>query len=118
MDSLFIEQFRAALRRYVDMEHDGIVSRAERALGLAQGSGLLHKWLRGERIPSLLQASPLFPLLGITFRFPSDSFPDIPLSKNPQEDVAELRSRLAAVTSERDRLRGQVDLLKELIQKK
>ena len=70
MNENFIEDIKKALRLYVDREHNGVTSQAEKALGLAEGSGLLSKWLKprgdkGERVPSLLQIAPLFPQLGI-----------------------------------------------------
>ena len=64
MNETFIENVKKALRLYVDREHNGVTSQAEKALGLAEGSGLLSKWLKprgdiGERVPSLLQIAPL-----------------------------------------------------------
>ena len=56
MNETFIENVKKALRLYVDREHNGVTSQAEKALGLAEGSGLLSKWLKprgdkGERVP-------------------------------------------------------------------
>lgn len=43
MNETFIENVRKALGLYVDREHNRVTSQAEKALGLAEGSGLLSK---------------------------------------------------------------------------
>ena len=71
--SNILEDTRKLLQAYVDKEHDGSVNKASNALGLPQGSGLLRKWLVGERAPSLSTIAPIYEMLGVQLSEPDST---------------------------------------------
>ena len=62
------ESARAILQEYVDNIHNGIKSRAAKALDLSPMT--LNQWLDGRRVPNLENLSPVFEKLKITFAVP------------------------------------------------
>lgn len=62
------ESARAILREYVDNVHNGVKSRAAKALNLSPMT--LNQWLDGKRVPNLENLSPVFEKLNITFAVP------------------------------------------------
>lgn len=62
------ESARAILREYVDNVHNGVKSRAAKALNLSPMT--LNQWLDGRRVPNLENLSPVFEKLNITFAVP------------------------------------------------
>ena len=110
MNETFIENVKKALRLYVDREHNGVTSQAEKALGLAEGSGLLSKWLKprgdkGERVPSFLQIAPLFPQLGIRVFFPWEELP------TESVDTRKLESEIHRLNIELAKKDGAIEAL-------
>lgn len=62
------ESARAILQEYVDNVHNGVKSRAAKALDLSPMT--LNQWLDGRRVPNLENLSPVFKKLNITFAVP------------------------------------------------
>lgn len=62
------ESARAILQEYVDNIHNGVKSRAAKALDLSPMT--LNQWLDGRRVPNLENLSPVFEKLNITFAVP------------------------------------------------
>ncbi len=65
MKTKFLDQVMSLLSRYVEEKHDGVVSRAAKALEFKDPS-LLNQWLNGTRIPSLSSIAPIMDKLGVT----------------------------------------------------
>jgi len=65
-----IEQALAILQRYVDEKHGGSKRAATIALGMNPTTGLLGKWLRRERVPSMTSLAPILEMLGVCLNFP------------------------------------------------
>lgn len=65
----FFEDTIARIRQAVSEQFDGNVSRASKAWGVTGDN--LHKWLRGDRIPTLEKISPILNQLGIGLCQPS-----------------------------------------------
>lgn len=124
MSENFIEDIKKALRLYVDREHDGVTSQAEKALGLAEGSGLLSKWLKprgskGERVPSLLQIAPLFPQLGIRVFFPWENLPtEVPDVKEFEAEIQRLKLELAKKDGAIEALNFRLDRYEKEVEKR
>ena len=81
-----LEETKKLLQDYVDKEHGGSVNKASNALGLPVGSGILRKWLIGERAPSLSTIAPIYEQLGVQLSKPdSPSWGNIriPIMKRP-----------------------------------
>ena len=105
MNETFIENVKKALRLYVDREHNGVTSQAEKALGLAEGSGLLSKWLKPRGVPWLLQVAPLFPQLGIHVFFPWEELP------TESVDTRKLESEIHRLNIELAKKDGAIEAL-------
>lgn len=124
MNENFIEDIKKALRLYVDREHNGVTSQAEKALGLAEGSGLLSKWLKprgdkGERVPSLLQIAPLFPQLGIRVFFPWEKLPmESPDTRELEAEIQRLKLELAKKDGAIEALNSRLDRYEKGTEKK
>lgn len=69
MEKKFLDQVMDVLREYVEREHNGVISRAARALGFKDAS-LLNQWLCGLRVPSLSTLAPIMDQLGISLHAP------------------------------------------------
>lgn len=124
MNEKFIEDIKKALRLYVDREHNGVTSQAEKALGLAEGSGLLSKWLKqrgdkGERVPSLLQIAPLFPQLGIRVFFPWEKLPMESLdTRDLEAEIQRLKLELVKKDGAIEALNSRLDRYEKGTEKK
>lgn len=64
------DQTRALLKALVEDKFKKNFSEASRFLGLDPSSGLLRKWVSGERSPTLANAAAIFERLGITLNIP------------------------------------------------
>lgn len=67
-----IEQTRSILQTFVDRVANGNYSKASTELGLDPGSGILRKWINGERIPNLSALAPVFERMGVTLNVPDE----------------------------------------------
>lgn len=66
-----IPQALRILAQYVNDVHGGNKQAAMKALGMKAQTGLLGKWLRGERVPSLTSLSPILERLGCSLAAPA-----------------------------------------------
>ncbi len=65
-----LQQTQEILRGLVENQFGGNFSAASVYFGLDPKTGILRKWIRGERAPSLTALSPVFEKLGISLREP------------------------------------------------
>ena len=82
------EQTIAMLQDLVSKKFHNNISEASRFLKLDQKSGILRKWIKGERSPTLANISSVYELLGVTLNIPG---------KN-------VSAELSALAQERDEL--------------
>ena len=73
------EQTREMLARIVAEKFNGNMSQASRFLGVDTQSGLLRKWITGERSPTLLTISAVYERLGITLHIPDEDMAEYDL---------------------------------------
>lgn len=66
------EQTRELLKKLLETKFAGNASEAARFLGLDPSSGLLRKWVSGERTPTLTNAAAIYEKLGITLNIPDE----------------------------------------------
>lgn len=71
----FFQDVMAAIRQAVDFQFGGNVSRASQAWGVTGDN--LHKWLRGDRVPTLEKISPIMNQLGISLNLPHEAGRDV-----------------------------------------
>lgn len=67
----FFQAVMAAIRQAVDLQFGGNISRASHSWGVTGDN--LHKWLRGDRVPTLEKISPIMNRLGISLNLPHDA---------------------------------------------
>lgn len=70
MENAFISQIVDLLRHVCERDYGGNKSKMSRALNLDEKSGLLGKWLKGERVPSLTAIAPILASLGVRLALP------------------------------------------------
>ena len=66
----FFQDVMTAIKQAVDLQFGGNVTRASHAWNVTGDN--LHKWLRGDRIPTLEKISPIMNQLGISLKLPQD----------------------------------------------
>lgn len=93
--STFFQTVMDAVRKAVDVQFDGNISRASQSWGINGDN--LHKWLRGDRIPTLEKISPILDRLG---KFT----PDLPLLQNEQAVMRRIASYAPSEIVEGDSL--------------
>ena len=67
----FFQDVMTAIRQAVDLQFGGNVTSASRTWGVTGDN--LHKWLRGDRVPTLEKISPIMNQLGISLNLPHDA---------------------------------------------
>ena len=84
---------------------------------LSEASGVstvnISRWTRGSRSPKVEEISPIMDIIGARVILPGDIYTP------PAEDtkrIALLEAQLSNLTKERDILKAQLDLLKEIMQ--
>jgi len=70
------EQTKTMLKSLVDERFQGNMRQASQFLGLDPSSGILRKWITGERSPSLATISHVYEKLGITLNIPEKTLID------------------------------------------
>lgn len=84
---------------------------------LSEASGVstvnISRWINRARSPKLEEISPIMDIVGARVLLPGDSY--APSEENLLKRIAALERQLAQVTKERDVLKGQVEVLKEVI---
>jgi len=73
MSTNLIDQALAILEKAIKERFDGNKSKAMMAWGMNPSTGLLGKWLRKERIPSMSSLSPILESLGVSLNLPNSS---------------------------------------------
>ena len=73
MENAFIKQVVDVLREACDTRFEGNMSAMARAFHLDEKSGLLNKWLKGQRVPSLSAVAPVLAELGVELSIPGQS---------------------------------------------
>ena len=83
---------------------------------LSEASGVstvnISRWTRGSRSPKVEEISPIMDIIGARVILPGDIYPP------PAEDtkrIALLEAQLSNLTKERDILKAQLDVLKEVM---
>lgn len=114
---MFAEKVLELFRRHVVEAFGGNMAAASRAYGVHITT--LEKWLKGTRDPGLNKIGPVLDMMGVTVQeqnTPAQSSGDtvatVELSRLLEENQ-KLRSTLQETTSERDMLKGAVQVLKE-----
>ena len=87
MENAFITQIVELLRQVCDRDYGGNKSKMSRALNLDEKSGLLGKWLKGERVPSLTAIAPILASLGVRLSLPG-------VQDEPARDVCWIDSKV------------------------
>lgn len=82
MDTNLIEQALAILEKAVNDLYGGNKSAAMTAWGMNPSTGLLGKWLRKERTPSMSSLSPILERLGVALNFPQSAPPSPTTTKD------------------------------------
>lgn len=84
---------------------------------LSEASGVstvnISRWINRARSPKLEEISPIMDIVGARVLLPGDSY--APSEENLLKRIADLERQIAQVTKERDVLKGQVEVLKEVI---
>lgn len=87
MQTNLVAQSLDILSNYVERQHKNNRRAAARALGIDSASGLLGKWLNGERVPSASKLFPILEKLGVTLKLPE--------SEDTAQDVRLINAALA-----------------------
>lgn len=115
--NMFAEKILELFRRHVAEAFGGNMAAASRAYGVHITT--LEKWLKGTRDPGLNKIGPVLDMMGIVIQeggastqSSGDSAANAELAKLLEENQ-KLRSALQETASERDMLKGAVQVLKE-----
>lgn len=115
--NMFAEKVLELFRRHIAETFGGNMAAASRAYGVHITT--LEKWLKGTRDPGLNKIGPVLDMMGVAVQEKSaplqpsgETATNTELNKLLEENQA-LRAALQETTSERDMLKGAVQVLKE-----
>lgn len=108
--SNLIEQALSFLRKYVEDQHGGNVRAASTALGMSSSTGLLGKWLRGERTPSMTSLSPILEKMGVSL-----SSPETPTPAPTTKDVCFVDAKIVPAGERVERPQAEAYLAAPLV---
>lgn len=84
---------------------------------LSEASGVstvnISRWTNRTRSPKVEEISPIMDIVGARVVLPADTY--TPEERNLSKRLVVLERQLAEITKERDILKGQVDILKEVM---
>ena len=84
---------------------------------LSEASGVstvnISRWCSGTRSPKVEEISPIMDIIGARVVLPGDTSTE--MEESTAKRLADLEHKIVLLTKERDILKGQVELLKELV---